>query len=421
MRIERRFTRAGEDAYDGIEFRKTTSEIRNPDGSVVFSARDIDVPAPGRRSPATSWRRSTSARPACRRAAAGAPSPACRPGSGATRPTRRARRAARGRAPQQRRDRCAPGLRPAGRHLDLLGLEGRLLRRRGRRARLLRRAARTCWRARWPRPTRRSGSTPACTGPTASTARRRATSTSTSRPASWSRSTSPTSTRSRTPASSSRSPTTSSTRAASWTCGCARRGSSSTARAPAPTSRALRGENEPLSGGGKSSGLMSFLKIGDRAAGAIKSGGTTRRAAKMVIVDARPPRHRGVRQLEGRRGAEGRGAWSPARKTAQLAPQRGHAGLPRRAPTTTRFDPQAQPARCKTAIRAARQAMIPENYVQRVIQFASQGYTRDRVPATTPTGTRDAYLTVSGQNSNNSVRVTNDFLEAVRGRRRLER
>src|SRR5436190_8244662 len=47
----------------------------------------------------------------------------------------------------------------------------------------------------------------------------------------------------------------------------------------------LRGENEPLSGGGKSSGLMSFLKIGDRAAGAIKSGGTTRRAAKMVCLD----------------------------------------------------------------------------------------------------------------------------------------
>ncbi len=51
----------------------------------------------------------------------------------------------------------------------------------------------------------------------------------------------------------------------------------------------LRGENEKLSGGGKSSGLMSFLKIGDRAAGAIKSGGTTRRAAKMVIVDIDHP------------------------------------------------------------------------------------------------------------------------------------
>ena len=52
---------------------------------------------------------------------------------------------------------------------------------------------------------------------------------------------------------------------------------------------ALRGEGEKLSGGGKSSGLMSFLKIGDRAAGAIKSGGTTRRAAKMVIVDVDHP------------------------------------------------------------------------------------------------------------------------------------
>jgi ribonucleoside-diphosphate reductase alpha chain len=52
---------------------------------------------------------------------------------------------------------------------------------------------------------------------------------------------------------------------------------------------ALRGANEPLSGGGKSSGVMSFLKIGDRAAGAIKSGGTTRRAAKMVILDADHP------------------------------------------------------------------------------------------------------------------------------------
>ncbi len=52
---------------------------------------------------------------------------------------------------------------------------------------------------------------------------------------------------------------------------------------------ALRSENEKLSGGGKSSGLMSFLKIGDRAAGAIKSGGTTRRAAKMVVVDGGQP------------------------------------------------------------------------------------------------------------------------------------
>lgn len=51
----------------------------------------------------------------------------------------------------------------------------------------------------------------------------------------------------------------------------------------------IRGEGEQLSGGGTSSGLMSFLKIGDRAAGAIKSGGTTRRAAKMVCLDLDHP------------------------------------------------------------------------------------------------------------------------------------
>ena len=47
MRIARRFTGAGKDLYDSIEFRRTSSEIRNPDGSVVFHASDIDVP--------TSW------------------------------------------------------------------------------------------------------------------------------------------------------------------------------------------------------------------------------------------------------------------------------------------------------------------------------------------------------------------------------
>ena len=68
----------------------------------------------------------------------------------------------------------------------------------------------------------------------------------------------------------------------------------------------LRGENEKLGGGGKSSGLMSFLKIGDRAAGAIKSGGTTRRAAKMVVVDIDHPDIETIHRLEGEGGAEGR-------------------------------------------------------------------------------------------------------------------
>ena len=82
----------------------------------------------------------------------------------------------------------------------------------------------------------------------------------------------------------------------------------------------LRGENEPLSGGGKSSsGLMSFLKIGDRAAGAIKSGGTTRRAAKMVCLDLDHPDIENVRQLEGARGDQGRGAGRGHEEPAQGA------------------------------------------------------------------------------------------------------
>src|SRR5690606_33786571 len=52
---------------------------------------------------------------------------------------------------------------------------------------------------------------------------------------------------------------------------------------------AIRGKQEKLSGGGTSSGLMSFLEVFDRAAGATKSGGTTRRAAKMVCLDMDHP------------------------------------------------------------------------------------------------------------------------------------
>ena len=106
----------------------------------------------------------------------------------------------------------------------------------------------------------------------------------------------------------------------------------------------LRGEGEPLSGGGKSSGLMSFLKVGDRAAGAIKSGGTTRRAAKMVILDVDHP------------DIETFVSWK---------------------------------AKEEDKVRALIAAGYPSDF------------------------NGEAYATVSGQNSNNSVRMTNEFLEAV--------
>ncbi|MEZ2338466.1 vitamin B12-dependent ribonucleotide reductase [Mucilaginibacter sp. RCC_168] len=108
----------------------------------------------------------------------------------------------------------------------------------------------------------------------------------------------------------------------------------------------IRGETEKLAGGGYSSGLMSFLKIGDRAAGAIKSGGTTRRAAKMVCLNLDHPE------------IEGFVNWK-----------------------------------------------VEEE--KKVAALIAAGYSSDYEG--------EAYRTVSGQNSNNSVRVPNSFFHALKG------
>ncbi|MYK56004.1 MAG: adenosylcobalamin-dependent ribonucleoside-diphosphate reductase, partial [Acidimicrobiia bacterium] len=110
----------------------------------------------------------------------------------------------------------------------------------------------------------------------------------------------------------------------------------------------LRAEGEKLSGGGSSSGVMSFLKIGDRAAGAIKSGGTTRRAAKMVILDIDHP---DIEEFINWKKVE--------EDKARLLIEQG--GFP--------------------------------------ADFNGE-----------------AYATISGQNSNNSVRVNDDFIRAVENR-----
>ncbi|WP_300301595.1 vitamin B12-dependent ribonucleotide reductase [Ferrovibrio sp.] len=172
----------------------------------------------------------------------------------------------------------------------------------------------------------------------------------------------------------------------------------------------LRGENERLSGGGKSSGLMSFLKIGDRAAGAIKSGGTTRRAAKMVICDIDHP---DIEQFidwkvieEQKVAALVAGSkLSQKHLNAIMAACQLGSG-------ESRFDAKKN-TQLRREIVAARKAMIPENYIQRVIQFARQGYTEIEFPVYDTDWDSDAYLSVSGQNSNNSVRVNDDFLRAV--------
>ncbi len=174
----------------------------------------------------------------------------------------------------------------------------------------------------------------------------------------------------------------------------------------------IRGEGESLSGGGRSSGLMSFLRIGDRAAGAIKSGGTTRRAAKMVTVDVDHPDIEAYvdwKVIEEQKVA----ALVAGSTLAQLHMGEVMAACHDEAVSGgDRFDPRAN-KRLKKAIIAARGAMIPENYVQRVIQFARQGYTEIEFKTYDTDWDSEAYLTVAGQNSNNSVRVSNEFLQAV--------
>ncbi|MCV2864689.1 vitamin B12-dependent ribonucleotide reductase [Defluviimonas sp. WL0075] len=175
----------------------------------------------------------------------------------------------------------------------------------------------------------------------------------------------------------------------------------------------LRGEGEKLSGGGKSSGLMGFLKIGDRAAGAIKSGGTTRRAAKMVICDMDHP---DIEQFVNWKVIEEQkvaslvaGSKSHERQLNEIfAAIRGWDGS-----TEDAVDP-AKNASLKTAIRGAKKAMIPETYVKRVLDYAKQGYDSIEFPTYDTDWDSEAYASVSGQNSNNSVRVTDAFLKAVR-------
>ncbi len=174
----------------------------------------------------------------------------------------------------------------------------------------------------------------------------------------------------------------------------------------------LRGEGEKLSGGGKSSGLMGFLKIGDRAAGAIKSGGTTRRAAKMVIVDADHPDIEDFinwKVLEEQKVASlvAGSKMHEQKLNAIFAAIRAWDGE-----AADAYDPKVNP-QLKDAVRAAKRNAIPETYIKRVLDYARQGHTAIEFPTYDTDWDSEAYSSVSGQNSNNSIRVTNAFLKAV--------
>jgi len=173
----------------------------------------------------------------------------------------------------------------------------------------------------------------------------------------------------------------------------------------------LRGANEPLSGGGKSSGLMSFLRIGDRSAGAIKSGGTTRRAAKMVTLNLDHPdieEYINWKVVEEQKVAElvmGSKLLNVQLNNIIKACSQSH-------PENDPFDKKINKALAK-AIADARKCLIPDNYIERVIQLARQGVKEVYIPTYDTDWNSEAYLTVSGQNSNNSIRAANDFMRAV--------
>ena len=175
---------------------------------------------------------------------------------------------------------------------------------------------------------------------------------------------------------------------------------------------ALRGEGEPLSGGGRSSGLMSFLKIGDRAAGAIKSGGTTRRAAKMVCLDLDHP---DIEKFISWKVSEEQKvasmvAGSRITERCLNAVLSAIHGCDR--PDARRLDPRENPALAE-ALRTARASGIPDSYLHRTLQYAQQGYTHIEFPVFDTDWQSEAYQAVSGQNSNNSVRIPNAFMDAV--------
>ena len=132
----------------------------------------------------------------------------------------------------------------------------------------------------------------------------------------------------------------------------------------------LRGEDEKLSGGGRSSGLMSWLKIGDRAAGAIKSGGTTRRAAKMVCLDMdHPDIERFIN-------------WKVREEIKVQAMVEGMKVI---------ADKKGGPSDPCTIGETAKRLGLKLDY-----DFNGE-----------------AYATVSGQNSNNSVRISDEFFDAL--------
>ena len=169
----------------------------------------------------------------------------------------------------------------------------------------------------------------------------------------------------------------------------------------------IRGTGEPLSGGGISSGLMSFLHIGDKSAGAIKSGGTTRRAAKMVTLDIDHPDiedYISWKVKEEHKVA----CLSIGSKVIKTHTQKIYDAIKLGDNIT---NPKKNESLAK-AITNAFHDNIPLSYIDRIIKSIIQGE-QPNTDEFSVDWNSEGYSTVSGQNSNNSVRVPNQFMTAL--------
>jgi len=169
----------------------------------------------------------------------------------------------------------------------------------------------------------------------------------------------------------------------------------------------LRGQGERLSGGGKSSGLMSFLYIFDKAAGAIKSGGTTRRAAKMISLDLDHP------------DIEKFIDWKVKEEQKVAALVAGSTSVKMHLNNIMKIANQKKSVNLKEnselreAVKKALKSNVSINYIKRTLQLVKQGVKEMDFVEMNTHYESEAYQTVSGQNSNNSVRITNSFFEAL--------
>ncbi len=172
----------------------------------------------------------------------------------------------------------------------------------------------------------------------------------------------------------------------------------------------IRGAGEGLSGGAATPGLMRFLGIGDKAAGAIHAGGLPRQAGKMVVVDIDHPDVLGFIRWKGEEQYKAAALITGARVMRQHLS--GVMAAITQGSGEGRFNPQ-QNAALKAAITRAKRAMIPGSAIERVMAYARQGYRELHIPIYTAEAGSEVFFTVSAHQTKQAVRVTHRFMQAA--------